>query len=129
MFLQFEHSLYKSPFALYLSNSLFEVELICSYYPWNVWKVYIYGVISRPDFPVFSPNTGKYRPEINPYMNTFQAVKLSFKTGTVHDFIAMSFHSSILVIDLTFHRFTRFTDNFFLLCGKLLEERVAIAFQ
>ena len=88
-----------------------------------------YGVISGPYFPIFSPNTGKYRPEITLWLDTCQAVKLSFKTGAIHDIIAMPFHSSILVIDLTFHRFTRFADNFFLLCDKLLEESVAIVFQ
>ena len=36
-----------------------------------------YGVISGPYFPVFSPNTGKYRPEITPYVDTFHAVKVS----------------------------------------------------
>ena len=47
-----------------------------------------YGVISGPYFPVFglntersylsvfSPNTGKYGPEINPYLDTFHAVPL-----------------------------------------------------
>ena len=33
-----------------------------------------YGVISGSDFPVFSPNTGKYGPEITPYLDTFHAV-------------------------------------------------------
>ena len=33
-----------------------------------------YGVISGPYFPVFSPNTGKYGPEITPYVDTFHAV-------------------------------------------------------
>ena len=33
-----------------------------------------YGVISGEYFPVFSPNTGKYGPEITPYWDTFQAV-------------------------------------------------------
>ena len=47
-----------------------------------------YGVISGPYFPVFglnmersnlsvfSPNTGKYGPEINAYLDTFHAVPL-----------------------------------------------------
>ena len=35
-----------------------------------------YGVISGPYFPVFSPNTGKYEPEITPYLDTFNAVKM-----------------------------------------------------
>ena len=37
-------------------------------------KVSKYGVNSRPFFPVFSPNTGKYGPEITPYLGTFHAV-------------------------------------------------------
>ena len=35
-----------------------------------------YGVISGPYFPVFNPNTGKYGPEITPYLDTFNAVKM-----------------------------------------------------
>ena len=33
-----------------------------------------YGVISGPCFPVFRLNTGKYGPEITPYLDTFHAV-------------------------------------------------------
>ena len=33
-----------------------------------------YGVISGPYFPVFSPNAGKYGPEITPYLDTFLAM-------------------------------------------------------
>ena len=33
-----------------------------------------YGVISGSYFPVFSLNTGKYGPEITPYLDTFHAV-------------------------------------------------------
>ena len=44
-----------------------------------------YGVISGPYFPVFglntgiygvNPNTGKYGPEITPYLDTFHAVHI-----------------------------------------------------
>ena len=50
-----------------------------------------YGVISGPHFPVFSPNTGKYRPEITPHLDIFQAVngaytlsqKMSYQTNKV----------------------------------------------
>ena len=35
-----------------------------------------YGVISGPCFPVFSPNTEKYGPEITPHLDTFHAVLL-----------------------------------------------------
>ena len=34
----------------------------------------MYGVISGPYFPTFSPNTGKYGPEIIPHLDTFHAV-------------------------------------------------------
>ena len=55
----------------------FEFTYILSllYTPWKVSK---YGVISGPLFTeeisVFFPNTGKYRPEITPYLDTFHAV-------------------------------------------------------
>ena len=55
------------------------IEVLNSY---TAWKVPKYGVISGPYFPVFSPNTGKYRPEITPYLDTFHASKSkqNFKT-------------------------------------------------
>ena len=37
----------------------------------NVCK---YEAISGPYFPVFGLNTGKYGPEITPYLDTFHAV-------------------------------------------------------
>ena len=51
----------------------------------TAWKVAKYGVISGPYFPafglntersVFSPNAGKYEPEITPYLDTFHAVRV-----------------------------------------------------
>ena len=36
--------------------------------------MYKYGVISGPHFPVFGLNTGKYGPEITPFLDTFHAV-------------------------------------------------------
>ena len=35
-----------------------------------------YGVISGQYFPIFGLNTGKYGPEITPYLDTFHAVQL-----------------------------------------------------
>ena len=35
------------------------------------------GVISDPYFPVFSPNTGKYGPEITPFLDTFHVVYIT----------------------------------------------------
>ena len=47
---------------------------------WHIaWKVSKYGVISGPYFLVFSPNTGKYGPEITPYLDTFHAVTRKMK--------------------------------------------------
>ena len=42
-----------------------------------------YGVISGPYFPVFSPNTRKYGPEIIPYFDTFHAVQVFTSETTV----------------------------------------------
>ena len=36
-----------------------------------------YGVSSGPYFPVFRPNTGKYRPEKTAYLDTFQEVLIT----------------------------------------------------
>ena len=42
----------------------------------TAWKVFKYGVISGPYFPVsvFISNTGKCGPEITTYVDSFQAV-------------------------------------------------------
>ena len=40
---------------------------------YTAWKVSKYRVISGPYFPVFGLNTGKYGPEITPYLVTFHA--------------------------------------------------------
>ena len=40
----------------------------------TAWKVPQCRVISGPHFPLFSPSTGKYGPEIASYLDTFQAV-------------------------------------------------------
>ena len=40
----------------------------------TAWKVSKYEVISGPYFSVFSPNTGKYGPEITPYLDIFHTV-------------------------------------------------------
>ena len=42
----------------------------------TAWKMSTCGVISGLYFPVFSPNTGKYEPEITPYLNNFHAVSI-----------------------------------------------------
>ena len=57
-----------------LCTPLFGLQVIV---PYTAWKVSKYGVISGPYFPVFSPNTEKYWPEITPYLDTFHAVLLT----------------------------------------------------
>ena len=47
-----------------------------------------YRVISGPYCPVFSLNTGKYGPEINPYLDTFCAVLVVVFISLKH----LSFH-------------------------------------
>ena len=37
----------------------------------TAWNEFKYGVISGPYFPVFGLNTGKYGPEIAPYLKSF----------------------------------------------------------
>ena len=49
---------------------------------YTAWKVSKYGVISGPYFPEFGPKTGKYRPEVTPYLESFHAVYIIFKLFT-----------------------------------------------
>ena len=52
---------------------MFQEKLI--QYEYNTtWKLSKYGVISGLHFPVFGLNTGRYVPEITPYLDTFYAV-------------------------------------------------------
>ena len=63
------------------NHRMFEL-LSCSFSCFDIvtaWKVSKYVVISGPYFPVFSPNTGKYAPEINTCLDTFHAVKLVYE--------------------------------------------------
>ena len=48
--------------------------MVCFRITCPAWKASKYGVFSGPYFPVFNPNTGKYGPEITPYLDTFHAV-------------------------------------------------------
>ena len=43
--------------------------------PDTEWKVSKYEVISGPYIPVFSPNAGKYGPEMSPYLVSFHEVR------------------------------------------------------
>ena len=46
-------------------------------------KMSKYGVFSGPYFPVFNPNTGTYRPENTPYLDTFLFSDSKVKTVIV----------------------------------------------
>ena len=48
----------------------------------TAWKVSKYGVIPDPYFPVFGLYTGKYGPEITPYLETLDAVDLKLERGS-----------------------------------------------
>ena len=63
---------------------MYDCFLLCDNYDkleftqlYSAWKLSKYGVFSSPYFPVFSPNTGKYGPEITPYLDNFHAVNAS----------------------------------------------------
>ena len=43
------------------------------------------GVISGSCFPVFGLNTGRYGPEIAPYLDTFYAVNFKFQIYYEYD--------------------------------------------
>ena len=60
----------------------------------TAWNVFKYGVISGPYFPVFSPNTGKYGPEIPPYLDTSYAVKTDPTQILIHYFWKMLLRNS-----------------------------------
>ena len=49
------------------------------YHCTTAWKVSKCGFISGPYFPVFSRNTGKYGPQITPYLDTFDVVHFTRK--------------------------------------------------
>ena len=67
-------------FILINISSFFDKARIISF---TVWKLSKYVVISGSYFPILEPNTGKYLPEITPYLDTFHAVKGIF--NFLHD--------------------------------------------
>ena len=60
--------------SFYFSVTNKSPHLVWNFNDSTAWKVSKYGVISGPYFPVFGLNTGKYGPEITPYLDTFHAV-------------------------------------------------------
>ena len=69
-------------------------------YFWSVFSrirteygdLFKYGVISGPYFPVFGLNTGKYGPEITPYLDTYHAV---WQILFYNEFLVTSFVSTV----------------------------------
>ena len=61
-------------------------------------KVSKYGVVSAPYFPVLGLNTGKYGPEITPYLGPFFAVavvaQIKFLAHYRHGAVARSISTS-----------------------------------
>ena len=62
----------------------------------TMWKVSKYLAISVPYFPVFNPNTGKCRPEITPYLDTFHAEKMNQELILLHQVLHVNL---TLIID------------------------------
>ena len=67
-------------FSIYFHKASYERDIISKiasqFTTWNVSK---YGVISGPYSSVFRLNTGKYGPEITPYLDNFHAVVMTAK--------------------------------------------------
>ena len=63
----------------------------------TAWKVSKCGVISSLHFPLFSPNKGKYVPEITPYLDTFQAVHV-FSISCSANFDLYKFYKTYFVV-------------------------------
>ena len=55
----------------------------------SLHEVSKYRVISGQYFPVFGLNTGKYGPEITPYLDTFHVVYASFVVVELHYVLAL----------------------------------------
>ena len=62
----------------------------------SAWKASKYGVKSGPYFSVFSPNAGKYGPQITPYLDTFHTVWSSIKEDKQQVFEHKKFYSKNL---------------------------------
>ena len=56
------------------ASNIYESLLETFFKVFTKWKMSKYGVISGLYFPIFSPNTGKYGPEIIRYLDTFHVV-------------------------------------------------------
>ena len=63
-------------FAIKYFKFVFKISLLFIY-QFTAWKMSKYGVYSGSYFFVFCPNTGKYGPEVTPYLETFHAVVVS----------------------------------------------------
>ena len=67
-----------------------------------------YGVISGPYFAVFNPNTGKYGPEVTPYLDTFHAVTDSVKLNAKFDISYRCVMKYMMILSfITFFSFAR----------------------
>ena len=86
---------YYITFILSFCNWQYIIIFVCI----TVWKVSEYGDISGPYFSVIRLNTGKYIPEITPYLETFHALHFSLSIYLAHVlFFCLGFLSRILSI-------------------------------
>ena len=86
---------YYITFILSFCNWQYIIIFVCI----TVWKVSEYGDISGPYFSVIRLNTGKYIPEITPYLETFHALHFSLSIYLADVlFFCLGFLSRILSI-------------------------------
>ena len=64
------YNIYQDTFSTYDTQFLY----VIGFHGFTTWKVSKNRVISGPYFPVFSPNPGKYGPEVTLYLDTFHTV-------------------------------------------------------
>ena len=85
------------------------------------WKVSKYGVISSPYFPAFGLNSGKYRPEITPYLDTFHAVPHCVKSVQIQRFSGSYFPTFGLNTEI-YTVFLRIQSE----CGKIRTRKTSV---
>ena len=74
-----------------------------------LFRSFLYSELIRrftPQISVFIPNSGKYRPEITPYLDTFHAVHCTHATGSINKvFFTILFAFSSCYVEWTFYYF------------------------
>ena len=86
----------------------------------TAWKVSKHGVISGPYIPVFSPNTGKNRPEVPPYLDTFHALDKYLCDGKKYCKCERDYSWNTNTYICKNGRFLSITDTSVIVCDKII---------